>query len=443
MAITPMIRKEADLVAGWITHGRRSGAFRRGGMVTGRSLLTFQQDQNKRGWSYRAMVVRDGASPIGYFDMRHKGVHAEILGIFVDSAFQGQRIGRYLLRYAIAMLREKGCTEVTMEVFTKNLPSLRMAASAGFKPVRRFKHPADADMIVVLHRPISTWPRMSKTMPRYALLRGENLYFHHAAVAEALLDVFTHLPGVEIVLGLGSLARGFGDEWSDLDLAILGRGLSLKTFWQGELWLAGLSVDLFVVDLDSSTPGSWELGRRQAYEESRILFSRPEYPLNALKQSLRLGSAERRWGIYDLIFRMGWLGFAPRNWYMKVRHGYLWSLPPDEWLHRGCVASAHITVDRVVDMLFQLLFLLNWQHVPDAKWRRFLIPGLQVVPTKMLSTLQDIETLPRDVEHLKERADLLLSLVDATAGILSRQGHLKGNLYRAFLKHCPDYDPKS
>ena len=61
----------------------------------------------------------------------------------------------------------------------------------------------------------------------------------------------------------------------------------------------------------------------------------------------------------------------------------------------------------------------------------------------LLGKLEKIETLPRDASHFTERADLLISLVEASVTILSKQGILKGNLYRAFLKHCPDYDPKS
>ena len=443
VTVLPMIKSEARLVALWITEGRRIGMFRQGEPVTSSSLLKFQEDQRRNGWAYEAIIAWDDSLPLGYFDIRYKDARAEILGIFIEPQFRKRHLGRHLVRVAIAMLRDRGCRKVTMEIFAHNAPSLRMSASLGFKQVRSFMHPADPTKTVTMSRPVDPWPRLSKAMPRYSLLRGENFYFQHAAVAEALLDAFTRIPGVELVLGLGSLARGFGDKWSDLDMVVLGRGLSLDSFWGGELWLAGLSVDLFVVDLDSSPPDSWDLGRRQAYEESRVLFRKPEFRLKPLQKCLRLNPVERRWGIYDALFRIGWLGFAPRDWYMKPRYGYLWSLPPDEWILRGCTASAHITVDRVVDMLFQLLFLLNWQHVPDAKWRRFLVPGLELVPRSLLGKLEKIETLPRDASHFTERADLLISLVEASVTILSKQGILKGNLYRAFLKHCPDYDPKS
>ncbi len=441
VTVTPMMKKEASLVARWVMEGRRVGVFRQGERVTGRSLFNFQQDQEKDGWAYEIMVVRDGSSPLGYFDMRRKAARAEILGIFVEPGFRKQRLGRYLLRYAIAMLRERGAKEVSVEILANNEPSLRMSASVGFKPTRSFKHSADPERTLVLSRPIDSWPRISREIPRYRLLRGKSFYFHHAAVAETLLGVFTQDPGVELVLGLGSLARGFGDEWSDLDLAVLGRELCLDRLWRGENWLAGLCVDLFLVDLDSSPPGNWDPDRRQAYEESRVLFCRPGFQLKALQKSLKLSSGERRRGIYDALFRIGWLGFEPRAWYMKTHYGYLWSLPPDEWMHRGCTASAHITVDRVVDILFQILFLLNWQHIPDAKWRRFLVPGLEILPGDFLVKLEKIETLPRNAKQLKARIDLLLSLVEDAVSILSEQAILRGDLYRAFLRHCPDYDP--
>jgi hypothetical protein len=343
----------------------------------------------------------------------------------------------------MGLLRDRGCREIEIEVFAHNAASLKMCLRAGFKVKGGFTHPGDPGRTVVFKRAIDPWVAISPPRPRYSCLRGRNIYLHHAALAEALADSFSKVPGVELILGLGSLARGFADEWSDLDLAVLGRGAALDQFWTGERWFAGVSVDLFVVDLDASPPQRWDASRRQAYEESRVLYKHPRADLRGLQRSTRLGAQERRTSILEILFKVGWLGFAPREWFMQTRYGYLWSLPPDEWQRRGCAASAHVTVDRVLDLLLQLLFLLNRQHIPDPKWRRFLVTGLNVLPKRFVETLQQIERLPRDPKHLKARADRLLNLVEATTDILEKEGLLRGDLYSAFLQHCPDYDPKT
>jgi predicted nucleotidyltransferase len=299
----------------------------------------------------------------------------------------------------------------------------------------------DGKRVYVLYRPIEPFWRLSSPEPRYERLHGANIYLHHVAVAEALTEKMRRISGVEAILGLGSLSRGFADEWSDVDLAVLGRGRGLRGLWHGERWLAGLSIDLFVVDLDRAPPAKWDNSRRQAFEESVVLFSRDTSVVRALRRAGRLGKKERIEKIRETLLKLGWLGFEPRTWYGQCKYGYVWSLPHDLWFRRGSVASAHMTVDQAVDYALQLLFLTNGRRVPDPKWRRYLAPGLPWLPADFNSLLERVEKDRRDDHGFRSRAESVLWIIEQTVQYLEETGAIGDDLYQTYLRVSPEYNP--
>lgn len=443
ITIRSMRRGDARLVASWIVQGRRMGVFRPGAGPTAASLLSHQASIRTATRSYECVIAELRGRPVGYCDMSWRVGLGEILGIFVVGQRRGESIGSHLLRYAVAALRERGCKLVRTETYEGNRPARMVLARAGFDRVGSARRAQDPKRVWLFERAIAPFPRLGALATRYGALRGENLYLQHVAIAEALVDVIKHQPNVDIILGLGSIGRGFGDEWSDIDIAILGNGSARKAFWRGERWLAGVCVDVFVVDLEVAPPSVWDSNRKQAFEEGVILYSRNERSQQSLKRALRLRRVERQTAVVDVLFKLGWLGFAPRSWFMKKRYGYLWSLPPDEWLRRGCVASAHATVERVVDMFLELLFLVNGLRIPDPKWRRFLVTGLAWQPIRLEQRLTRIESAAPDRPGYRAKVAVVLGLIEETVTRLERLGLLAGDLYSELLRSSPDYDPRS
>jgi ribosomal protein S18 acetylase RimI-like enzyme len=439
--VRPMERKDVVHLMRWIGYGRREGVFQSGPIPDATAILRYHEKLRKSGWEYRCAVVEDGRRAIGYFDYRYRNKIGEILGLYLDPEFRGKRIGRHILRWIAADLRERNCREVRIEVYANNTVSLRACRAAGFLRDPKRDRQEDRRMVYGFHRSLVAFQRLSSLEPRYALLRGENLYLHHVAVAEVLSEWMSQIPGVEIVLGLGSLSRGFGDKWSDVDMAVIGRGSGLKRLWHGERWMAGLSVDLFVVDIGTDPISQWDDSRRQAFEESVVLFSRNASLIRSLQRSVRLGKRERDRKIWETLLKIGWLGFQPRKWYGRSKYGYFWSLPHDLWVQRGSVASAHATVDQAFDYALQLLFLTNLRHVPDPKWRRYMVSGLPWTPRHFGSMMDKVDQVSRDDRGFQVRAEATLSIIEQTVRHLERTGELRGNLYRSYLRNSPDYNP--
>jgi GNAT superfamily N-acetyltransferase len=431
--------EDAALLAQYVQAGRREGTFRAGPQVEARSVLEYQRVAATDGREYHAYVIEEEDRPIGYFDVQGRGTCGEILGLYLQPSSRGKRMGRHLFRWAIANLRARGCRTVSVEIYAGNDASLRAAAAAGFNPNPAADRTEDGRRVVALRRATTLWPRLGPDEPRYRLLSGENLFLHHAAMAEALVEQLAAVRGVQAILGLGSIGRGFGDVWSDVDLAVLGTGPAVRRLPVGESWVAGVSVDLFVVDLAASPLDRWDDARRQAVGEGVILHCSDPALAARLRRIVRLRAAEQSARVSGTLLKLGWLGFCPRTWVGHVRHGYLWPLPHDLWLRRGHLPSAHATADQALALALQLLFLVNGRLPPDPKWLRFLAPGLSWLPDGIEGLLYTAENSTRDDPGFATRADAILRMVEATTHRLEAHGELATDLYRSYLKLSPEY----
>lgn len=425
---------DARKIATWIEAGRAGGVFRRGPRVTVRRLQAYREEFEKAGRSYHCWLI---GNDLGYMDVCFEDTRGEVLGIYLEPSTRRARLGRHLLRVATSWLRERGCRSVRAEIYADNEASLRAHIAAGFEVHRRF---LDGDRPTLeLRRAIPALLRMSPPDPSYARLRGDNLVHQHYAVAEAVAEALGQIAGVELVLGLGSLFRGFADTNSDVDLMVLGRGSRVRSIPTGEHFAVGTSLDVFAVDLGSAPPRTWDLGRRQAVEESVVLHRTRGVSIASLRREVALERKERLARIADALFHLGWIGFHPRRWTGQRKLGYLWSVPCDVWLQRGSVASAHATVDAACDLALQLLYLVNGRYPADPKWRRFLAEGLPISPRGWPEPLDRLDRIPRDASHHRERADIVLDLVEWCVGRLERTERLSDDLYSRFVRRCPDY----
>jgi len=73
------------------------------------------------------------------------------------------------------------------------------------------------------------------------------------------------------------------------------------------------------------------LGRRQAFSEGVVLWTRDSSLVLKIRRSVRLGTDERASGVRETLLRLGWMGLCPRAWMGRTIHGYRWALPPDLW----------------------------------------------------------------------------------------------------------------
>lgn len=433
-----MREQDAERVARWVNAGRREGGFVGPPTVSAADHHRYARRLTRQGFKQHWLIIELHGKASGYLNFTARDGIGELLGIYLEPGARGSGLGAHLMRGAVGLLREAGCREVQAQIFADNRRSLRAAQRAGFlgEPVKHDR--VEGRQSLLLRQALAPWRRLSPKRQSYLRVSGPNVFFHHVALAEFLIGQLAATPGALAVLGQGSLARGFADSFSDLDLVLVGKGLS-KVPWRGERWLAGVSVDLYAVDLQSARPEAWGSVPKQAFQESVVLWSSEAFDLRAFSGSLALEKQERRDAICELIFKMGWLGFSPSSWFGKVVRGYHWSLPHDLWLRRGSLASAHTTIDRVLDYLLELLFFLNGERPPDAKWRRFLVTDLPFTPPGFAKQLARVEQTARDERGFAVRAKALRACIDATIEELEARGELAANLYPTLLRVAAEY----
>jgi len=437
--IRSMSLEDVDLIGRWFEYGSCKTASEINGFHETFSVLHYQERMQKHNWVYQCKVVEDLGHPAGYFDYRYRTHHGEICGIYAEPQLRMERIDQHLLRWIIADLREHGCSDVRVEIQADKFDLLGVFQNIGFQRDETQHHIDSGKSFHLLRYLIKPFQRLSPQEPAYRLLQTENLYLDHVALAEALIDVIKNLQGVEVILGLGSLARGFGDQWSDLDLAVFGRGPDLYFLGRGEFNLSSVFLDLFVINLDASSLSDWGDSAKQAYEESVILFAKDTTIIDFFQQAFAFRKGEQVQKIQEILLKLGWIGFQPRQWYDTDKYGYFWTVPYDLWIRRGSITSAHTTIDLALEYTLHLLFLANGRRAPDIKWLRFLAPHLPWLPPSFNFFIEQVDVGKCDEPGFRSRAMSLLSIVEGIIQNIEEKGLINGDIYQSYIDNGDYY----
>jgi ribosomal protein S18 acetylase RimI-like enzyme len=81
------------------------------------------------------LVVECDGEPVGALRASHHGNTGAVHGFVIDPVWQGQGIGRDVLRRVCRHFREGGATQVGLEVAVENDRALGLYTSLGFRPV--------------------------------------------------------------------------------------------------------------------------------------------------------------------------------------------------------------------------------------------------------------------------------------------------------------------
>jgi len=377
-------------------------------------------------------IIADGAAAgqIGFYDRDGTRI-VEML--HVAPKFRRQRIGSYVLRWMARDAVARGARRIEATVPCSNAAAIKVLRAAGFTSVNV------VGQSVRMSRRISPLTSVQTSAEAFAALRGTKIVTQHIALGELAATALCAVPGVQLVLGLGSIGRGFGDGSSDIDLFIIGRGTDVQRIPSGERWIAGFDFDLFVFDLDEAPYSGWDDDRRQAIGEGAVLWAENAGAISELRHATRMRRSEQRTRIAETLLSLSWLGFHPPSLDGRTEFGYFWTLPHDLWIQRGHLASAHASIDEAVGYLLALLFFANQQFLAPRKWRRYLVEWLPWTPERFSARLSAIEGGARDEPGFTSRARSVLSLIEETFGYIRDCDLVPPDVYRAYQRASPDY----
>lgn len=427
------------LLLKWISEGRDDGYFKKGDPLSMNSIKRYHQSILMQGWSYYCYIIYYDSKIIGYFDYKVKLTTACIEGIFIESKYRNSGIGSYCLRWIIADLRLRKCKIASIDVYKNNIPSIQTVKSIGFHR----NHGGDRienkkKSLNFIYR-IKPFRRLKPKYEAYTNLKGANFYQHQLAIVEQLISDVKFDKNIYAVLGLGSVSREFGDIWSDIDLMIIGNKNIFNKYWIGEKWIKGFSVDLFLIDIESSPISSWDDSRKQAVGEGVILYSHNTKLIKDLSRTIRISEKEKQFKVAERILGIGWQGFHPKSWFNKEVYGYYWSLPSDLWITRGSMIAAHSSLNFSFQMLVELIFFINDELPPDKKWLYFVVNDLNWLPVNFGKQFFHFLSLPANDSSFNIKSKIFYSLFNSVFLKLKRSNLIHKNLYKIYLNNIKEY----
>lgn len=207
------------------------------------------------------------------------------------------------------------------------------------------------------------------------------------------LPNFTVLPGVLGVTLNGGVARGYADQYSEIDLTLFLETSAYCQWQQGRAPITlgickmdGWLYDIKVVDYYQERERTWDMVELWDLSYAQILWD-PQELLNSLfAEKLKTGPllTETEGLMFDSF------------WHFR--------LAGDIWIHRGDSLQGHFVLNNAVMSLLKVVYLLNDEFVPHDKWIVHFTRSLQWQPRNWSARLAQLFVI-RDttLESLKHR----------------------------------------
>ena len=212
-----------------------------------------------------------------------------------------------------------------------------------------------------------------------ARLKGRNKVRRFRQVAEKLVPKITNHKGVSGVVIAGGLARGFADQYSDVDITVFlskkNRMLrkKIRKLGSDEQRISHVDVDLEVHFLEDfrkrklSEMQKWDFSHVEIVFDpeggiERLLTDKVKVPQSYWVRKIVVCSELLKWYCCPPETRIGTIAEA--------------------WVERGDLISAHYCANHSLDLIIKVLFALNREFLPPPKWRIFYSYGLEWLPKK-------------------------------------------------------------
>lgn len=242
--------------------------------------------------------------------------------------------------------------------------------------------------------------------------------------ADALTARLRGMPEVAAVIYIGGLARGRMDHFSDLDIIALLYEESRSARDGIASFVKDASEGRLDIDLEVHT-----LEHFAAHERNEIF----RWDLSHCR--LAYDSEGRGDMLIRDIVHMSETDWKDRTvlkvmllqWYIFPGEGYL-SLP-EVWKERGDMRAAHHCLDFGIDLVMDLMFALNRQFVPPAKWKLEYLQELPDLPNGIDSAISEVMItkafdeyeLGRRLAVLRSLREPLMEMVEGKVGMDQEQ----------------------
>jgi predicted nucleotidyltransferase len=268
------------------------------------------------------------------------------------------------------------------------------------------------------------------------VLKGENQIERFSRVADRFVSEVSSYDGVSGIVLLGGLARGFVDEFSDVDVTVfLGKAdksleSRIRSVVEKEKH-SGIDIDLDIYDVVSILRARWDDMLLWEYSKGKIVFDPKGECENAIKKKL---GAPRDFWTKRISVLVEYL-----SWYCCPRGENVGTIA-EAWVKRGDLTSAHYCLNYGVEVIVKLLYALNKEFAPAPKWLLFYSHNLAKLPEGFKKDVEEAMTARNlSLEELERRLMVLRRLWSKIEPMIQKEtaltlSQLHDYYYRSILK---------
>jgi len=208
-------------------------------------------------------------------------------------------------------------------------------------------------------------------------LEGRNQIRRFRQTAEALVSKIAPHKGVAGIVFSGGLVRGFADKYSDVDIIVFlgekneGLRKQIRKIGSNEQKRSRIDIDLELHLLDDFNRLKLDEIDKWDFSHTDIVFD-PEGRIQKLfREKLRVSKGFWTRRIVVLGEYLKWYCCPPKENVATIA---------EMWVERGDLVSAHYCANYSLDLMVSMIFALNKEFMPAAKWKIFYSYSLKWLP---------------------------------------------------------------
>lgn len=261
----------------------------------------------------------------------------------------------------------------------------------------------------------------------------------HIEIAKKFIEDLRKDKDIVGVVLLGGAARGYADEYSDIDLGIF---YNYNTnLVPGERIFKNFDLDIMLFEYNSWLNAKWSHEQRRAFKEGILLLDHDNKIYNLLQSKLIYGDEERAQDIINILMKLKWKGFSIEKY--EIPKNYEFKLPPDLMYKRGCLECSYILLNESIDLFLQLLYCLNHEFIPDTKWRLYNSYKLIWLPENYKENITKlIKTTEISIDNLMIKVNVLNSMISEAIEVISHENIITSKTYLDFIYEGDEYRTK-
>ena len=195
----------------------------------------------------------------------------------------------------------------------------------------------------------------------------------YIAIAKAFAEKFKADTNVQGITLNGGVARGTGDEFSEIDLYFYVFDKESKNLPpELDITINGVWFDIAIYEIKKELKESWSMDKRWDASFAKILWQRKKILSNLLKQKVKFEKEESEKLMKEACFKAGWCCQLA-----------------ELFINRKELKHSHLLINESLNLFVDYYFLKGEQFIPHYKWKDYYFERLSRVSKNLKNAIFD------------------------------------------------------